>query len=70
MFEDLLKTGIVLPLWLSKLPSHVQFCIVILIVLHFLVFLGAIFFGIRATKSETSAGYAPRFSQDLKTKNQ
>ena len=70
MFETVGKNLFALPQWLEKLPNHVKGCIIILSGLHIIVILGAIYLGLRASKSEGGAGIKPPFSQDFKTKNQ
>ena len=58
-----------LPAWLDNLPHHVKTCILGVLGIHVLVVFAAIFFAIRATRSEGSTGYKPPFSQDFKPKN-
>ena len=69
MFETFSLTSFTLPQWLDKLPHHVKGCILVLLALHVLVFLGAIVLGLRGLKTE-GEGVKPPFSMDFKTKNQ
>jgi hypothetical protein len=69
MFENILTFGFQ-PLWLQNLPHHVKICVFSLVGLHLVIIIGAIIFGVRASKSEGSKGYQPAFSGDIKTKNQ
>lgn len=69
MFENILTLGFQ-PLWFEKLPHHVKLVVFSLVFLHLAIVIGAIIFGVRATKSEGGKGYRPAFTEDFKTKNQ
>ena len=62
-------SALALPSWLDNLPYHVKGCIIVLLGAHLICVIGAIFYGVRASKIEGGAGYKPPFTQDFKSKN-